>query len=149
MLPELESLLRAAGFEAQRIPASEAAPIEQLVVLLPPDTKGRERNLWVTPLPHLEADLEPGLSLLQLLAPLPFQLTIQMESQLDRTILQLNNDLAIGGFGLRDGVIFYREVLMLGPDQTTNGRIVVETIGLMNFLLDQFSSAIEDAQGTG
>ena len=59
MLKELESRLKAEGFEVHRIAASEAAPMDQLVVALDTDKQGRERSLWLTPLPDLER-LRPG-----------------------------------------------------------------------------------------
>jgi hypothetical protein len=149
MLNYLHSILQVDGFETHLVEASESAPVDQIVVVLEADEKGRERTLWLTPLPHLEADLEAGLSLLQLFSTLPFQSTIATESQLTKRIIQLNNELPIGGFGLRqsDGAIFYRQVLMLGPDRTINGRIVRETVMLISFLLDRFSNAVEDAEG--
>jgi hypothetical protein len=151
MLKELESRLSAEGFEVHRIAASEAAPVDQLAVVLDADKQGRERSLWLTPLPGLEADLDEELSLLQFLAPLPFQAGAGSEAEsaaaLATQILQLNNALPLGGFGLRQpgGVILYRAVLLLGPDAAINGRVVGEAVTLIHFLLDQFSDAIEAA----
>jgi len=147
MLKSFEAMLQARGFETHLIEASEAAPMDQLVVVLAPDAQGRERSLWLTPLPDLEADLEAGLSLLQFLAMLPFQASAESEAALAKRILQLNNALPLGGFGLRqpEGVILYRAVLMLGPDAAINDKIVGETVTLISFLLDQCSQTIEAA----
>jgi hypothetical protein len=147
MRKSFAAILQARGFETHLIEASEAAPMDQLVVVLAPDAQGRERSLWLTPLPDLEADLDEGLSLLQFLATLPFQTSAESEAALARQILQLNNALPLGGFGLRqpEGVILYRAVLMLGPEAAINDRIVSETVTLISFLLDQCSNAIEEA----
>ena len=147
MLKEFASLLRADGFDVYAIPASDTAPVDQLAVVLDPDEQGRERSLWLTPLPGLDADLDAGLSLLQFLATLPFQAHAETEAALAMQILQLNNALPLGGFGVRqpEGMIFYRAVLMLGPDPSINGKIVSETITLIGFLLNQFSPPIEAA----
>jgi hypothetical protein len=146
MLDHLHSFLRAKGFETHLVQAGESAPMDQIVIRLEADEKGRERSLWLTPLPHLEEDFENGISLLQLLATLPVQSTMETESELARKIIQLNNKLTLGGFGFSqpDGVVFCRHVLVLGPDDSINGAIVSETIVLMNFLLDQFGNAVED-----
>jgi len=145
MLKSFADTLQARGFETHLIEASEAAPIDQLVVVLDADAQGRERSLWLTPLPDLQSDLDEGLSLLQFLAPLPFAARAENEAALATGILQLNNALPLGSFGLRqpEGVILYRAVLMLGADATINGKIVGETVTLIQFLLDQFSGAIE------
>lgn len=146
MLNYLNSFLQARGFETHLVEAGETAPMDQIVISLEADEKGRERSFWLTPLPDLEEEFESGISLLQLLTTLPFQCKIATEAELARKIIQLNNKLTIGGFGFSqpDGVVFYRQVLMLGPDHAINGTIVSETIVLMNFLLDQFSNAVED-----
>lgn len=145
MLKSFAAILQARGFETHLIEASEAAPVDQLVVVLNPDAQGRERSLWLTPLPDLEADLDEGLSLLQFMVTLPFQARVESEAALARQILQLNNALPLGGFGLRqpEGVIFYRAVLMLGPEAAINDKIVGETVTLISFLLDQCSQTIE------
>jgi hypothetical protein len=147
MLKYFEALLQSLSFETHLIVASETAPMDQLVVLLAPDEKGRERSLWLTPLPHLDQDLEEGLSLLQFFTTLPAQYVAETEIALEKLILQLNNTLPLGGFGLgqTEGVIYYRYVLMLGPDEATGGKIVGEVVMLINYLLDQFSNPIEDA----
>lgn len=146
MLNFLNSFLRDRGFETHLVEAGETASMDQIVISLEADEKGRERSLWLTPLPDLEEEFESGISLLQLLTTLPFQRNMETEAELARKIIQLNNKLTIGGFGFSqpDGVVFYRQVLMLGPDHAINGTIVSETIVLMNFLLDQFSNAVED-----
>jgi hypothetical protein len=145
MLKHFEKVLQEEDFETHWVAASQAAPMDQLVVMLPPDKKSRARSLWLTPLPELEEDLEEGISLLQFFATLPFQSRAETQSELERLILQLNNSLPVGSFGLRqpEGVIFYRYVLMLGPDQTVNGKVVTEIALLINFLLDQYSDSIE------
>jgi hypothetical protein len=150
MLDHLQSVLQAKGFKSQVVvEAGPLAPLDQIVVALHADEKGRERSLWLTPLPHLEEDFDEGLSLLQILATLPFQSGMETESDLDRRIVELNNKLPLGCFGHSrpDGAIFYRQVLMLGPDREINGMVVGETIVLMNFLLDQFSNEVEQASG--
>ena len=59
----------------------------------------------------------------------------ESEAALATQILQLNNALPLGSFGLRQpgGVILYRAVLLLGPDAAINGRVVSEavTVGLI------------------
>ena len=147
MLKNFESLLSANNFDVHLIPASGAAPVDQLVIALAPDEQGRERSLWLTLLPDLEQDLEEGLRMLQFLVKLPFQSNPNTEHQLASRILQLNNTMPIGGFGLKqpENLILFRYVLMIGPDRDINGRIVIETVTLISFLLDQFSKLIEDA----
>lgn len=146
MLKHFEKVLQQENFETRWVAASQGAPMDQLVVALPPDQKSRARSLWLTPLPELEEELGEGISLLQFFAELPFHSRAETQSELGRLILELNNSLPVGSFGLRqpEGVIFYRHVLMLGPDQTTGGKLVTEIVLLINFLLDQYSQRIED-----
>lgn len=147
MLKHLEKVLQKENFETRWVPSSHAAPMDQLVVALPSDKNNRVASLWLTPLPELEEDFGEGISLLQFFAELPFQYRAETQSELGRLILELNNSLPVGSFGLRqpEGVIFYRYVLMLGPDRTAGGKLVTEVVLLINFLLGKYSERIEGA----
>jgi hypothetical protein len=51
----------------------------------------------------------------------------------------------MGAFGLRqpDGLIWYRYVLVLGPHRPSNSQIVLETVLLISYILDEFGGIIE------
>jgi hypothetical protein len=144
VLASLESSLKQ-DYETRRVPAGSASPIDQLVVALRPDGRGRARQVWLTPLPGLDNELDPGLSLLQFFAELPFEAVARAEAELQHLILLLNNQLPLGGFGRSrpGGPIFFRYVLLLGPDSRGNAKVVLEAVTLVDYVLARFAGTVE------
>ena len=150
MLDSIERALSNEGVAARRIAANDAAPLEQLNVALAADERNRARELWITPLLGLDEQLAEGVGLCQFFVELPFHLQAAAYSDLAALLFYLNNIIPLGAFGLRhpEGSIWYRNVLVLGPNAASNGAVAVETVLLISYLVDQLSTVIE-AVATG
>jgi len=149
MLKQIEEQLAGAHIDFQKIAATPQTPLEQLAIALPADPNGRERRLWVTPLPGLEDELSEGVSLWQFWVELPFKSLAAYQAELNRLILTLNNLIHLGAFGVHepDRAILFRYVWMLGPDQNKNSQAVIDVVLLINYYLEQFGSLLEPVAG--
>lgn len=145
MLKQIEKRLTEANIGFEEIAATPQIPFEQLAIALPNDQAGRERRLWMTPLPGLEDELGEGVSLWQFWVELPFKSVAAHQADLNRLILTLNNLIHLGAFGVLepDRAILFRYVWMLGPDQNKNSQGVVDVVLLTSYYLDQFGSLLE------
>ena len=144
MLNAIEAALKKQKLEVHRIPPGAANPMEQLVVVPPPDAQGRPRNVWLTPLSSPEVELAPGINLLQVFVELPFKVSASASPDLELLILHFNNALPLGAFGLQPGgPALYRCVVMMDNDEKRSARIALEAVILASFLTDQYGGALE------
>lgn len=142
--------LEGESFPVALVPAGPATPVDQLSVELEADAQGRVPHIFLGVIPGLEDELDPGISLLQCWTELPFGVDAPCMVEVVDLLLVLNRSVPLPGFSLNatDGSLFHRHVLILGPDEDANVKVVVEAALMLGFLVSRFAGAIE-AVATG
>jgi hypothetical protein len=150
LLERCAQALEAERFPVALIAAGPATPVDQLSVELEADAQGRVPRIFLGVIPGLEDELDPGISLLQCWTELPFVAEAPHMVAVVDLLLVLNRSVPLPGFSLNatDGSLFHRHVLILGPDEDANLKVVVEAALMLGFLVSRFAGAIE-AVATG
>lgn len=114
----------------------------QLFVALEPDARDRPRVLELVFMPERE------LHYLQYFAVLPLAVEPSRAGDLARTILMVNAQLPIGGYGLKeeDGFAYFRVVVPCPPEPLNPEREHV-TVSMIDYILRQTSGVLELVAG--
>lgn len=120
-------------------PADEERPLDQLVVLLDLEEVEAKLALELVYIPAAEDEFEE-VKLLQFFVMFPWEFAGDAQPRLRQTVLELNVNMPIMGFGLHeaDEYLYFRHVLMLPkkPNEA-DGTIIVQTTWLIYFLMTQ------------
>lgn len=143
-LDYLKRYMEELGLESKLVERSEEVPLNTLLTALKKDYKGRERSMNFSYIPLLEEEFE-YINLLQLYAPLPCDLNLEYKSSLERFLLTVNGQAAIGHFNLKkNNEIFLRYVHITSQDELINQNEIKETVMLFIYMQEIFGESIED-----
>lgn len=140
----IRSALAELDFETDILPAPEPLIGDHVVASIPSDLDIEPWVVSFTPMLGLEEDIDDA-DLIQMMSLIPFTAKPPAFPDLARLLININNKTIVGAFGLRetDGLLFYKNTLVL-PDHSTEHSVVIQnTFLLAGFLLDQFVDAIE------
>lgn len=140
----IRSTLAELDVEVEVQPAPEPLTGEHVVAAMPSDSSDEPWIINFTPYPGLEEDVE-GADVVQVMCILPFVARMTDFPEIGRLLLNINNKTTIGAFGLReaDGVLFYRNTLLLPHHSEGNVSIIENGMLLAGFLIEHFADAIE------
>lgn len=154
-LAGLKTYFTSHGFDCDLLPKTEEREIEQLLVALGPDNKGRDLVLSVTSaeLPlnqelfskNKVKDIKKTYHFLQLACCFPFKVEEKSLWEMARMILLLNKGLELPGFELSevDGVVFYRYVLPI-VNSHVEEPLLICLVGTIDFLVKGFMEQLEE-----
>lgn len=150
----LKTYFSSHGFDCDILPAKGEMEVEQLLVAMGPDHKGRDLILSVrsAELPlnqelfskyKVEGELK-SYHFLQLASCFPFKVEETALWEMARMILLLNKGLELPGFELSevDGIVFYRYVLPV-VDKHVEEALLICLIGTIDFLMKGFLENLE------
>lgn len=116
-----------------------------MVAEMPSDSGDGPWAISFTPLPEIDDEIEDA-ELVQVMCVLPFTAESDTFPDVARLLLNVNNKVASGAFGLReaDGLIFYKNTLVVPADNAASqSRIIENSFFLAGFMVEQFVNAIE------
>jgi hypothetical protein len=157
-LARLQPILAAAGLD---IDLRRADPVDQLIIRLAPDARGRRPELELLFVSDLLRHLDQvtgrespppaadDVDQLQFYVNLPFGVEPAAFGELARFVLLLNSGLPLTGLGIReaDGAIYFRHLMMI-VDHPVSERLVIETAGVIERILGRYREDLEAvAQG--
>lgn len=136
--------LAALGFPTRLAPAGDERPYDVLLVGI--ENEAGDPPAWQMELsfvPGMEEQLE-GSSLAQCFVGLPVEVAAGAVPELQRTVVTLNRQLPLVGFGhLADPpMACFRHVLMLPRDDGAAAGLVVQCTWLVSYLLSLFAGPV-------
>lgn len=150
ILSDLAVTLNTEGFFTEEIPATAEVPVDQLLVQLDPHQLNWDLHLELAFIGDLDKRTPKEKSsektdYLQFFVPLPVQCPAEKAGEMARLVALTNNALPMVGFGYAEnqGWIFFRH-LMVSVDSEVNHQAVLETIIMMEYLLETFGKCFSD-----
>jgi hypothetical protein len=139
----LEGYLENLGFESELMERSDTVPMPILVSSIGGDTAGRPRLLNFLFVPIDEEHLDV-LQLLQIHTLFPFDLHPDYVAETEKLLAVINQKLGMGAVGIDEqNDIFYKYIFAKARFQPLDEGLIIETVQLFIFLMEQFSSLIE------
>jgi len=131
------------GFESELVERSESVPMPILVSSIGGDSAGRPRLLNFLFVPIDEDHLDV-LQLLQIHTLFPFDLEPAYLEQTEKLLGTINQKLGMGSVGIDEqNDLFYKYIFAKARFQPLDEALIIETVQLFIFLMEQFSSLIE------
>ncbi len=137
--------LESEDMDARLVRATDAQPLDQLVVPIPRDDEQGDWEVTVLQLPDMEDDIE-GASAVQFFVPLGITAgpDASARGELARLLAQINNLLALIGFSYReiDGGVVFRHMAIIPDSPAAWTTTVHETVFLAVYHIEQFIEPI-------
>jgi hypothetical protein len=139
----LDGYLAELGFDSELIERSEVVPMPILVSSIGGDHAGRPRLLNFLFVPIEEDHLEV-LQLLQIHSIFPFDVQSDKQADMEKLLSTINQKLGMGSVGIDEqGDIYYKYLFPKARYQPLEQTLIIETVQLFIFLMEQFSNLIE------
>lgn len=142
-LSYLAGYLAELGFESELLERSDTTPMPILVSSIGGDYKGRPRLIHFLFVPIDEGHLDV-LQLLQIHTLFPFDVQSAYVSHTEKLLQIINQKLGMGSVGIDEqGDLYFKYLFAKARFQPLDQALIVETVQLFIFLMEQFSEMIE------
>ena len=139
----LSGYLAELGFDSELLERSETTPMPILVSSIGGDAASRPRLLQFLFVP-IDEDYLDVLQLLQIHTLLPFDVQPNFLNDTKGILSTINQKLGMGSVGIDEqGDIYFKYLFAKSRFQPLDQALIIETVQLFIFLLEQFSELIE------